>query len=216
LKRLLTEAPDAIIDSKPMTCARCAAPRSGDDPQPRRHQVAEIPPQVIITTEYRLHTLRCSCCGTDNKASVPAGVGRGAFGPRLSALCMYLRGALQVSRRDVQDLLEAWGCPVSLGALTDMQHRTSTALARPYDEAVAAVQEAACVHADETSRRQGRSRRWMWVACCAAATVFKAQARRNTACAKALLGDRAAGLVVVTDRLGSYNWIPHEDRFQGQ
>jgi hypothetical protein len=101
------------------------------------------------------------CCGKDNAASEPAGVGRGTFGPRLSALCMYLLGALQVSRRDVQDLLVAWGCPVSLGALTDMQHKTTAALAQPYDEAVAAVQAAACVHADETSWRQGKERRWL-------------------------------------------------------
>jgi hypothetical protein len=113
---------------------------------------------MIITTEYRLYTLRCSCCGKDNAASVSAGEGRGTFGLRLSALCMYLLGALQVSRRDVQDLLAAWGCPVSLGALTDMQHKTSAALAQPYDEVVAVVQVAARVHADETSWRQGKRR----------------------------------------------------------
>jgi hypothetical protein len=56
------------------------------------------------------------------------------------------------------------------------------------------------------------ARRWVWVACCAAATVFKVQDRRNTACAKILLAQGCEERVVVTDRLGSYNWIPDEDR----
>src|SRR5262244_263411 len=47
---------------KPPACRRCAHALHGDDPQPRLHQVAEIPPFQPEVTEYRLHRLTCTGC----------------------------------------------------------------------------------------------------------------------------------------------------------
>src|SRR5918992_1052273 len=35
---------DVVIPLKPDVCARCQQPLAGDDPQPQRHQVCEVPP----------------------------------------------------------------------------------------------------------------------------------------------------------------------------
>jgi transposase len=123
---------------------------------------------------------------------------------------MYLIGALQVSRRNVQTLLSQWGCDISLGALTDMQHVTTAAMAQPYQEICDVVRAAPRLNADETSWRQKKARRWVWSACCATAALYKIQDGRNTACAQALLGDNQDECIVTTDRLGSYSWIGGE------
>ena len=80
------ESVDAIIDHWPARC-RCGhlflpAEREAVG-EPARHQVAELPSIAVIVTEHRLHRLRCPDCGASTCAELPAGVPRGAFGPRL-------------------------------------------------------------------------------------------------------------------------------------
>jgi Family of unknown function (DUF6444) len=50
---LPVEEVDVIIPVKPMRCLRCQQPLQGEDPQPQRHQVTEIPPAKHVVTEYR-------------------------------------------------------------------------------------------------------------------------------------------------------------------
>ena len=38
--------PDTVVELRPETCGRCRHPLAGDDPEPLRHQVVEIPPSV--------------------------------------------------------------------------------------------------------------------------------------------------------------------------
>jgi transposase len=45
---------DVMIPLMPKECARCQPPLAGDDPQPQRHQVCEIPPLKPVVTEYQL------------------------------------------------------------------------------------------------------------------------------------------------------------------
>ena len=68
------------FEVKPTHRKGCGALLQGDDPDPLRHQVAEIPPVRPDVDEYRLHRLTCSCCGTTTRAEVPAGVPTGPFG----------------------------------------------------------------------------------------------------------------------------------------
>ena len=82
----------ATFDIKPETCHGCGAALLGDDPEPWRHQVAELPPIEPVVTEYRLHRLICEECGEKTCGQLPAGVPRGAFGPRLQAVLSLLAG----------------------------------------------------------------------------------------------------------------------------
>src|SRR5439155_22109200 len=45
------------VPVKPSACRKCGQALSGEDTQPRKHQVAEIPPVQAEVTEYRLHRL---------------------------------------------------------------------------------------------------------------------------------------------------------------
>src|SRR6202041_789291 len=48
---------DTVIELRPSTCDRCAHALYGDDVQPLRHQVIELPPVCPQLTEYRCHKL---------------------------------------------------------------------------------------------------------------------------------------------------------------
>ncbi len=58
-----------------------SAPLAGEDPQPHRHQVTELPPVKPVVTEYQLHRLVCPACGASTRAPLPVGVPPGGFGP---------------------------------------------------------------------------------------------------------------------------------------
>jgi hypothetical protein len=59
--------------------------------------VAEIPPVRTEVTEYRLHRLTCTACGTRACAPLPDGVPTGEFGPRLQVLLSVLAGTYRLS-----------------------------------------------------------------------------------------------------------------------
>jgi transposase len=59
VQRALVDHPDAIHDCKPTACRHCQQPLRGDDPQPLRHQVWDVPTVRPIVTDYRRHRLTC-------------------------------------------------------------------------------------------------------------------------------------------------------------
>jgi transposase len=75
----------SVTDCKPTECHRCGHPLSGEDAEPRRHQVAELPPIEPEVHEYRIHRLGCPHCKTVTRGVLPDGVPRTAFGPRAGA-----------------------------------------------------------------------------------------------------------------------------------
>ena len=44
------EAVETVVPGKPTHCARCQHPWEGDDPQPYRHQVTEVPAVKPVVT----------------------------------------------------------------------------------------------------------------------------------------------------------------------
>src|SRR5205823_12724651 len=48
-----------VFECKPPECRFCGEALQGDDPEPIRHQVAEVPPIRPVVDEYRLHRLTC-------------------------------------------------------------------------------------------------------------------------------------------------------------
>ena len=79
-RRLPPDRVQKIVPYVPTTCTRCQAPLpeapGPGDPEPTWHQVAEIPPLVAIVTEHRGHARTCPCCGTLNRAEIPAEIRR--------------------------------------------------------------------------------------------------------------------------------------------
>jgi transposase len=209
---LAIEQVDAVVEVRPSTCMGCGQPLVGEDPTPARHQVAEVPRVRAVVTEYRRHTLCCLACGTSTTAAWPEGMPCGSFGPRAQATVGYLTGRLNVSQRDVGEVLAVlFGLEVSLGSVSALAQQVSAAVAAPVAEAHAYVQTQPTVNADETSWPQGRQGGWLWVAVSALVSVFLVRKSRASAVAKELLGARYAG-IVGSDRYGGYTWVDVQHR----
>src|SRR5262249_6389258 len=98
--------PDQIIPCKPSACACCGHALHGDDPQPHRHQVLELPPIGPEVTEYQLHRLHCPRCGHCTRGRLPDGLPTGCQGPRLQSTVGLLTGNYRLSKRKAAELCE--------------------------------------------------------------------------------------------------------------
>jgi len=196
-----------VVKSVPVACANCGALLMGEDAQPVRHQVSELPrvePEVI---EYQLHTLTCCACGTQNVDEWPAEMPRGSFGERLQATIAYLGGRFGISHRDIAEALETiFHVEIGLGSIPAQQQVVSQAVAQPVKEVQAYVQQQATVNLDETSWQQLAENCWLWVCTTPAVTVFRVFPTRGAAGVARLLGEDYAG-IVGSDRYSAYNWL---------
>jgi transposase len=112
-----------IIPRIPTTCRRCGKPLAGNDPNPLRHQVAELPVVVPDVVEYQLHRLTCPCCHSTTCGSLPPGV-KGHFGPRLVATLALLAGRYRLGLRPVVALAaDLWGLDISTGMVSRHLYR---------------------------------------------------------------------------------------------
>lgn len=193
-----------VIPVKPHTCDHCARRLHGEDPEPRRHQVWDIPEIKPDVDEYQLHTLLCEHCDEYTTAKLPDGVPTGAFGPRLQATIAILSGVYRMSKRAVESILaDFFRIPISLGSIPACEAIVSAALDEPVKEAREYVQSAGVLHADETGWREKNNKAWLWAAVTSMVTVFMIHAKRTQDAAQKLLG-RFAG-ILVSDRWGAYN-----------
>lgn len=195
------------IDCKPSECRWCHQPLQGDDPEPIRHQVAELPPVQPVVDEYRLHRLTCLRCRTSTCATLPPGVPTGAFGPRLRAILSVLAGGYRLGKRPIRRLaFDLLGLSISVGMICRLEWQSAEELEAPVEELRDHVRTAAVAHIDETSWWQGRDKMWLWTAVTRLVTVFVIAPSRGADVAKGILGTDATK-VVISDRLPSYGWI---------
>ncbi len=200
--------PDQVrqtIPCLPPTCRRCGKPLTGTDPDPLRHQVAELPVVVPDVVEYQLHRLTCPCCHTSTCGKLPPEV-RGNFAPRLEATLALLAGRYRLGLRPVVDLAaDLLGLDISTGMVSKLRGRTAEALELPWVE-VALYVRTQNVNVDETPWRESGKRAYLWAAVTPLATVFLIAKGRTAQIAQRMLGEQYAG-VATCDRLKSYWWI---------
>ena len=194
-------------DIKPPACHKCGHTLEGQDPEPHRHQVTEIPPVVAEVIEYRLHRLTCPDCGSETCAELPPGVPQGAFGPRLQAMVSLLSGRYHLSKRDIEEIMDDFfQAGISVGAVCALEQRTCAAIGEPVEEAREYVKEQPVVHMDETGWREANEKAWLWVAATSLVTVFLIRCSRGGKVAKEMLGETFSG-ILNSDRWSAYNWV---------
>jgi transposase len=206
-QRLLVPADQVrqTIPCKPTTCRRCGQPLTGNDSNPLRHQVAELPVVVPDVVEYQLHRLSCPCCHTSTCGTLPPEV-KGQFGPRLEATLALLAGRYRQGLRPVVDLAaQLWGLELSTGMVSKLRQRTAQALLLPWFEVLKYVRKQH-VNIDETPWREHKKRAYLWAVVTPLAALFRIARGRTAEVAQRLLGQQYAG-VATCDRLKSYWWI---------
>jgi transposase len=203
---------DQIIDVRPEECGRCGTLLLGEDAEPERHQVTELPRITPVVTEYRRHRLGCVACGAQTQAPWPTTMPLSSFGPRLQATVGYLTGRIGASQREVQDLLATlYQTEVSVGGIGALEQAVSIALATPVQAAERYVQRQPIRNADETSWREKGKRRWLWISVTPLVTIFRLLQTRGAAGAKELLGEVVWG-IIGTDHYAGYHWIDPRQR----
>jgi transposase len=206
-KLIPVEQVQHLIDLKPTTCGHCGALLLGEDAQPVRHQVTELPRVEPEVTEYRQHTLTCVACGTQTQAELPAGIPSGRFGPRLQALVGYLTGRIGISQRDVAEILHTlFHTELSLGSIPAQEDQVSAALAEPVQAAQTYVQDQPVQNVDETHWPEKTKRAWLWISTTPLVTQFLVIATRGATGAQQLLG-RVVKSIVGSDRWSGYTWL---------
>jgi transposase len=205
--RLLVPADQVgkTIPCKPTTCRRCGRPLAGNDLNPLRHQVAELPVVQPAIVEYQLHRLTCPCCHTSTCGTLPPEV-KGNFGPRLEATLALLAGQYRLGLRPVVALADdLWGLDISTGMVGKLRQRTAEALLVPWVQ-VALYVRTANVNIDETPWPEGKKPAYLWAVVTPGAVLFRIAKGRTARIAQDLLGQDYAG-VATCDRLKSYWWI---------
>ena len=184
---LPVDCPDEIVRHVPEHCACCGASlKNAAVVDEQAHQVFDLPPLQLLVTEHRAQTRRCRC-GTMTQALFPKEAQEGVqYGPRLKALCVYLRDyqLLPFARLKemLSDLLDA---PLSQGTLANALALCARTL-KPVTEAIKkGVRRAGVAHFDETGMRVGGRLHWLHSASTAKLTHYFCHAKRGKAGADA-------------------------------
>jgi transposase len=202
----------SVTDCKPTQCRRCGHPLSGEDAEPRRHQVAELPPIEPEVREYRLHRLCCPHCAAVTSGALPGGVPRTSFGPRLHAALSVLTGAYRLSKRQVVQLgSDLLGLTISVGMVSKLERITADVLEQPVAELAEAVKAAEAANTDETGWREAHLKAWLWVVVTSVGVVFRIARSRAGTVAASLLGEQPKP-IVISDRFPGYEWIDLKSR----
>jgi transposase len=192
----------------PDTCEHCNASLPADaqagDPDPKRHQIIDIPKTVALAIEHQAHGRTCPCCQHVTWAKIPDDIRAHSVGPNLAGTLAYLVGAHKLSKRGAVEVAEElFSAPIALGTVANLEQEMSQALLPAYDDAKAAVQAADIKHVDETGWKQNGAKRWLWVAATSLLAVFMIHPLRNSMALKKLLGSTIHG-VVCSDRWRIY------------
>jgi transposase len=128
LELLPIERVDEVVDYHPDSSRRCGTLLRGEDPDPLRHLVIEIPPITPLVIEHRLHRRIPPCCSTSTCAPLPPDVDVSRYGPRLSPLIALLWAAFPLSFSKSQALLQqVLGVELSRASIVRSLQRVSAA-----------------------------------------------------------------------------------------
>lgn len=199
---------DVIHDVFPQECEQCRKPLSQSvlDPtrQPLRHQVVELPPIVPLKTEYRLHSLLCSC-GRHTVANLPKDVAGSSFGPRVHAAIAYLTAVHRVSRRGISEIMATFfGIKISTGAVCEANNRVSEACVPMVGAIKRYLRSATVLNIDETGWKNKGARRYLWCFVAPLAVLFHVSESRGAKVLKEILGESFAGIIGSDDH-SAYN-----------
>ena len=203
-KLIPTEQCSQVVPLHPDRCRRCGTALEGEDPNPLRHQVWELPPIEPVVIEFQRHRRMCECCGESTCASLPDGVPTGQSGPRLVAFVGLLMGHFRQSKRRAAFFLQDFlGMPCCPSLTVKMQNQVAAALEQPYEELKSALADEPQLFMDESPTKQGDRKAWLWTAVAPMFAVFAIFSSRKAEALPKLLGNAFTG-VINCDRAKMY------------
>jgi transposase len=178
------QTPDVIIDHYPQACCRCGMALTAA--MARGHvarQVFELPePRPLVVTEHRAHACCCTSCGGRTKAAFPAGVVAPVqYGPRISAVVVYLLHGHFVPEDRLAELMrDLFGVSLVPATIARMSRSCAERLQSFVQAVCDHVANAKVKHLDETGFRIGGRTQWLHIASTALLTIYRVCAQRGT------------------------------------
>jgi transposase len=154
----------------------------------------EVP---IRIEEHRGMAFWCSTCQTIHYAPFPVTVEKGQlFGPRLTALVAYMKGACHASFSTIRKFLRnVVKMPVSRGYLRKLIGKVSDALEAAFEELLQALAEQDVLNIDETGHKDCGDRFWTWCFKASLYTLFRIDKSRGSQVLLDVLGEEFDGLI---------------------
>ena len=218
----------AVVHRHPEVCAACGAALTAGGPAYTGWDTIDLLPLApgeaglkLGVTRTVLHEAGCACghhtrAGHDQAPpdtaweDVALGEWR-LLGPRLTAVVVLLTVRYRLSRVKVKELLaELFGLHVSTGLIDHTLRETGRAVAPLEAELVAEIEQAALVHADETSWREAGQALWRWVFVTAQTVLYQIGYRTQEIVANVLSAAFQGELM--SDGYRVYRSYPHRLR----
>ena len=192
--------PEAIDQVVPYTLDRC--PDCGGKLRPFEHptevlQQVEITAAPTIVTEHVATAYWCAHCQALHCAKLPEAVEKaGLFGPRLTSLVAYLKGACHASFTTIRKFLrDVVGVTVSRGYLVKVIAKVTRSLDVAYSELLDCLPSEASVNVDETGHTENRQKLWTWCFRTQLYTMFRIDKSRGSRVLVEVLGTEFNGVL---------------------
>ncbi|MDP4026996.1 IS66 family transposase [Methylobacterium sp. NEAU 140] len=200
--RVISEAPDAVVEHSPDRCACCGGALHGDLPAEvvSVSERIDLPDVAPVVTQHRRLAVHCPTCGARVVAPVPEAAQGTPFGPRLHAVATYLKTFQALSYERLQAALsDLFGLTLSQGGLMNLLRRAQGYFRPGREAAVSALRRATVVASDETGVRIEGSNAYHWVFHAADAVVHTASPTRGAIVVRAMM-DGHRPTVWISDR----------------
>lgn len=173
--------------------------------EPRIHQQAERVEKPVKITEHRRYAKRCPICDQIVYADLSEGVaGDPLFGPRLTALAAYMKGALHTTYSGLEDFSrDVLGLTISRSLLCNMIARVSATLQPAYDELGEHVPTAPVLNIDESGWKDNGVKYWLWIFATNTISLFVLARSRSSKVLYEVLGATWSG-TIVSDFFSAY------------
>lgn len=180
--------------------------------KPYIHQKVDLPDIKPHVINYHMHHGRCRKCGKRYTSTLPKGVTKDTFGPKIKAVIGALTGFYKNSKREVFYILkDIFNVDISLGSISNNEARVAAKCEPAYQSIEETIRKSKLVHIDETSHYISGKLNWGWIMTNPIASLLKLTNSRSR---KVLenSGLNRINQIVISDRYAVYNYFPPTNR----
>jgi transposase len=164
---------------------------------PRTSQQVELLDTPVEIDQHDSQPQWCAHCRKTFVPQFPDELRKaGLFGPRLTALVGFLKGACHMSFSSIRKYFrDVVGVTISRGMLRKLVGKVSASLESPYEALLAMLPKEDRLNVDETGHKENGRRLWTWCFRAYLYTVYKISPSRGSDVLVEVLGNEFKGLL---------------------
>ena len=185
----------------------------GNDPQPHRHQVVELPPPLPHVTEYQQQRLVCAHCGIPASwGALPKGIPTTGYGPRFTSIVALCSGAYRIQQEDDRPFQSrSMGDSELSGRSVRLEQVVRRAVQEPVDEVRDSIQWSD-TNVDETRWRGRASAGAGWTVVTQQASVYADSRLREAPSPARVVREGTSLGTIGSDQAKAYDCYPPRQR----